>query len=648
MAEIRYNNSFSLAGGFNITNAEPIDSRTFVSDISHIYLPENWDKVKPYPGLIVSDPKGEVRICLNSDYTLESSWGKIGGNEIETINETISGITDSISGITDNVSSNTESIKSIEETLKTMSDNDTKNTAGSSNSEEKLYLIGASEQNGDGIETYSNTNVWMSGGTLYMGNKAVAINDDVETISNGLTSLSETVGGINDIVTAHTETLSEHYEAITKNTQEIKTVNNTVTSHTETLGEYYDLITGNTQEIETIKQNMASTVSYGDGLGLSGNTVNVLIADDNHLTLNDLNELTVTGITTDDTFVSEEITIEGGPLADIAKKVYTDGKIPVGTSIQEFLKNLLCVEIYPIASSSSGSFSLSLSSPSISANVSSDSLVEVGKNITINAVTAKSVSTSVTNPEVSGFEHGYSDTIDGAINTSTTITDTMSYSQKSGEVYSLSASKSGFVGDVPASASNAAYDSCSLASVTLTASLGSNKYTVTETGPIYTYSYAGIGAKYIVSNLGERSERHKSAAVAAKSATDSNRPTASSTYSVTGVYPVYTNISGGALIADASAKQTLQTSATFTFTSVPGEVGSNPFMFDFPSTKSISSFKIKDPSGNWTNFSAAYTTDTTVTKTINGTSYTYKRLKTDGTQGEGNTYQIVLNSALNA
>ena len=91
MADIRYNNSFSLAGGFNITNAEPIDSRMYVADIQHIYLPENWVKVKPYPGLIVSAPDGEVRICINSDYTLESSWKKIGGGSIsvETYAEAI-------------------------------------------------------------------------------------------------------------------------------------------------------------------------------------------------------------------------------------------------------------------------------------------------------------------------------------------------------------------------------------------------------------------------------------------------------------------------------------------------------------------------------------------------------------------------------
>ena len=91
MADIRFNNSFSLAGGFNITNAEPIDSRMYVADIQHIYSADNWVKVKPYPGLIVSDPNGEVRICVNSNFALESSWKKIGGGSlaVETYGEAI-------------------------------------------------------------------------------------------------------------------------------------------------------------------------------------------------------------------------------------------------------------------------------------------------------------------------------------------------------------------------------------------------------------------------------------------------------------------------------------------------------------------------------------------------------------------------------
>ena len=82
MADIRFDNMFWSPGGFNIQSGEPIDSRMYVADINHIYSAENWKKVKPYPGLIVSAPDGEVRICVNADYTLESSWKKIGGGAV--------------------------------------------------------------------------------------------------------------------------------------------------------------------------------------------------------------------------------------------------------------------------------------------------------------------------------------------------------------------------------------------------------------------------------------------------------------------------------------------------------------------------------------------------------------------------------------
>ena len=82
MADIRFDNMFWSPGGFNIQSGEPIDSRMYVADINHIYSAENWKKVKPYPGLIVSAPNGEVRICVNSDFTLESSWKKIGGGAV--------------------------------------------------------------------------------------------------------------------------------------------------------------------------------------------------------------------------------------------------------------------------------------------------------------------------------------------------------------------------------------------------------------------------------------------------------------------------------------------------------------------------------------------------------------------------------------
>lgn len=92
--EIKYRNlgAFTSAGGFNVKNADPVDSRQLAADISHIYMDGNWTDVKPYPGLIVSAPSGEARIYVgrlweegvneHTDWQLESSWKKIGGGAV--------------------------------------------------------------------------------------------------------------------------------------------------------------------------------------------------------------------------------------------------------------------------------------------------------------------------------------------------------------------------------------------------------------------------------------------------------------------------------------------------------------------------------------------------------------------------------------
>lgn len=57
---------YSFGDGFNILNSAPIDSRTFVNNITDIYDDANWSEigVKPYPGLIVSSPSGDVKIYV--------------------------------------------------------------------------------------------------------------------------------------------------------------------------------------------------------------------------------------------------------------------------------------------------------------------------------------------------------------------------------------------------------------------------------------------------------------------------------------------------------------------------------------------------------------------------------------------------------
>ena len=73
--------------------------------------------------------------------------------------------------------------------LVTITTTDTKNTAGSTNSTSKLYLIGAQSQ-GANPQTYSNSTVYTQGGELYSNNKQVANEDNTLTFENKTINLS--------------------------------------------------------------------------------------------------------------------------------------------------------------------------------------------------------------------------------------------------------------------------------------------------------------------------------------------------------------------------------------------------------------------------------------------------------------------------
>ena len=115
---------------------------------------------------------------------------------------------------------------------------------------------------------------------------------------------------------------------------------------------------------------------------------------------------------------------------------------------------------------------------------------------------------------------------------------------------------------------------------------------------------------------------------------------------MTGVYPVYVNISSGSFVNEP-LKMSLTTGSTFEF-DVPSEVASGiHFTFDYPATHNITSFKIKDLSGNFVDYSATYEVEAeTITKVIGGENVSYKRVITTGAlQGVG-TYKITLSKGL--
>lgn len=328
----------------------------------------------------------------------------------------------------------------------------------------------------------------------------------------------------------------------------------------------------------------------GNGIEVEDNKISVKVSEiGTNFIESDANGIAVKSVNTDKTLTTEAITIEGGPLASSdVKKAFKDGIIPAGSNIQDILKALLCVEIYPQPTPTTPTCNVSIANPSVTANFSKDILVEVGQKIKINAVTANEVtinSTNTTKPSVKPFNHGYSTTIDGNIITSTAITKDWVIEQSTNEekkYYKLTPYSTGFTGSLPEVALNEIYSSCQLNEVELIANKGVNTYKVTESAPEYFAKHDAIDSYYIVSNLGGRSEERKSPSIAAISNISKTANSSSGSYSVYGVYPIWTNgISASTNVSQVAAMGDLETPITGDGTKLALCSGSTAFAISF-------------------------------------------------------------------
>lgn len=367
----------------------------------------------------------------------------------------------------------------------------------------------------------------------------------------------------------------------------------------------------------------------------------------------------------DSLYTTEPITIAGGPLANFFEDAY-GGTIPAGTSLQDFISALACVELWPnpAATASYGTLTSTLSAPSSTQSWSgSNKLVEYGSTIEVGKVTAANASANAPALTFSNFAYGFATTtgkhtvskntnpakVDSTVTTATTDVE-----------YTLSRTYSNNVGrpaDHSADSVKGANGSgLSFAAENVTAGLGANtvKFTLSVNKQIHSATVAAPSVYYALSNLGNTDKDNVSQQKIDKTSTYTYTPNpaipasaSSSTYTVTGVWPVYSNIKSGAFTADATSRYTLQTSSVFEFIDTPTEVGSaNNFMFDYPATHTVSKFEMKDPSGNWVSFAGSYTAASApFNKTVQGVERSYKRLTTAGGNGSMK-YRITLNKSL--
>ena len=364
----------------------------------------------------------------------------------------------------------------------------------------------------------------------------------------------------------------------------------------------------------------------------------------------------------DSLYTTEPITIAGGPLADFFEDAY-GGTIPAGTSLQDFISALACVELWPnpAATASYGTLTSTLSAPSSTQSWSgSNKLVEYGSTIEVGKVTAANASANAPALTFSNFTYGFATTTDKHKNATPSSVNATVTTATTDVEYTLSRTYSDNVGrpaDHSADSVKGANGSgLSFAAENVTAGLGANtvKFTLSVNKQIHSATVAAPSVYYALSNLGNTDKDNVSQQKIDKTSTYTYTPNpaipaskSSSTYTVTGVWPVYSNIKSGAFTADATTRYTLQTSNVFEFIDTPTEVGSaNNFMFDYPATHTVSKFEMKDPSGNWVAFAGSYTAASApFNKTVQGVERSYKRLTTAGGNGSMK-YRITLNKAL--
>lgn len=318
----------------------------------------------------------------------------------------------------------------------------------------------------------------------------------------------------------------------------------------------------------------------------------------------------------------------------------------INNTVEDILRDLLCKEIYPDVSLSTTNPTLSFGGLKGATASNHQSLMEVGSVLSLNPVTVEIASISNGSRRGSGFTYGYSSTNDSEkdgdnnppLIDATNVSLVGSYSLT--ETYSPSS-----IGTVRTVTASNNCDNVKFDKGSVKIGLGSNIISISATSPSGTYTHPEYPEYFVISNLGKTDANKKLPKTSAVNGSLSSI-TKSASISVTGVYPVYVNIDSGSFV-DEPIKMSLTTSNIFEL-DVPSEVASEKhFTFDYPATHTISSFEIKNLSGNFVEYSATYEAESVIiTKVIGGNNVSYKRLITNGAfQGVG-TYKITLSKGL--
>ena len=296
------------------------------------------------------------------------------------------------------------------------------------------------------------------------------------------------------------------------------------------------------EAIEAIPE--AEPYTGGTAIDISDNGVSVKIAEadaenKNFITVNDSNEMAVSGVTLDAAVTSKEILIEGGEWADSVKTAFPEGKVPAGTTLQSFLESMLCVEKFVNSVSQTTAFTVSCGN--IDPGLNKSGIVEVGTPVTLNAATANNTTASQS-LTVKTFTYGYKVGEGGVHNAATAYTETLT-PQLSESKKTLRETFTGFRDAVTGgSVIPEKTGENTLDAVSMYAMEGNNSVTVYQTGDTYQTSTAvTAGTLYIATNLKNyyKSDKRTPNTFTPTFSQTSKTATDSTTYSVTGAHKYF-------------------------------------------------------------------------------------------------------------
>ena len=316
------------------------------------------------------------------------------------------------------------------------------------------------------------------------------------------------------------------------------------------------------------------------------NKINVLVqasteSKENYLKVKEDNTLAVNQIGLKDAVTTKEILVEGGEWATAVKKVYTSGKVPVGTSWESFLEAMLCVEKFAASVSTSQSFTVSCGTPGAGIDgASNNTSVEVGTKVTLNAVSAKATTASQT-LTVKTMDYGYKVGEDGAPTTATAYTKTLTphkiaESSELKEVFTKFTNKDGV-------ALTTITGTSSLDSVEMYVAEGENNVVVSQTGDTYSAA-TNVNAEtiYIRTNIGNfyKSDKKTENTITPASTPKTTTAQGSTTYKVTGYRNTFYGVITSTADCDAELIRSLTKSGkavaangTLTITTTAGSSG---------------------------------------------------------------------------